>query len=71
MCSAVEAALPCPADLNPDGQVNGFDLAILLGEWTGAALYAPCPPHKAADLDVNCKINGFDLAVLLGLWGPC
>jgi hypothetical protein len=27
----------CPADLNGDGQVNGGDLAILLGSW------GPCP----------------------------
>jgi hypothetical protein len=61
----------CLADLNADGIVNGFDLAILLGQWTGAAQYAPCPPRKQADLNGDCRINGFDLATLLGLWGPC
>jgi hypothetical protein len=62
---------PCPADLNGSGTVNGFDLAILLGDWTGAASYVPCPPHEQADLNQDCKVNGFDLALLLGAWGAC
>lgn len=69
-----EAFLPVPerlspADLNDDGDVDGFDLALLLGQWTGAASYAPCPPYVAADLNCDCTINGFDLALLLGAWG--
>jgi hypothetical protein len=62
---------PCPGDLNDDCTVNGFDLALLLGQWTGAATYPSCPPHAAADLNLDCKINGFDLASLLAGWGPC
>jgi hypothetical protein len=58
-----------PADLNGDGIVNGFDLALLLGAWTGAATYAPCAPALPADLNLDCKINGLDLATLLGDWG--
>jgi trimeric autotransporter adhesin len=58
-----------PADLNGDGVVNGLDLALLLGAWTGAASYAPCPPHAPADPNSDCKVNGFDLALLLGAWG--
>jgi glucose/arabinose dehydrogenase len=57
------------ADLNDDGVVNGFDLALLLGQWTGAATYSPCPPMIQADFNGDCKINGIDLAVLLGAWG--
>jgi glucose/arabinose dehydrogenase len=56
-------------DLNDDGVVNGFDLALLLGQWTGAATYSPCPPMIQADFNGDCKINGIDLAVLLGAWG--
>lgn len=62
---------PCPADLNGDLIVNGFDLALLLGEWTGAATYDPCRPALAADLSGDCRVNGFDLALLLGAWGAC
>ena len=29
-----EAALPCAADLNADGVVDGIDLGILLSAWT-------------------------------------
>lgn len=61
--------IPDPADLNGDGSVGGFDLALLLGAWTGAATYDPCPPIEDADLNGDCKINGMDLAILLGAWG--
>jgi hypothetical protein len=56
-------------DLNCDGEVDGFDLALLLGQWTGAATYSPCPPAIQADFNGDCKINGIDLALLLGAWG--
>jgi hypothetical protein len=62
---------PCVADLDGGGSVNGLDLALLLGAWTGAAMYAPCPPYQPADFNDDCKVNGLDLALLLGAWGPC
>lgn len=58
-----------PADLSGDGIVSGFDLALLLGAWTGAASYDPCAPALPADLNLDCKVNGVDLALLLGDWG--
>jgi hypothetical protein len=58
-----------PADLDCDGDVDGFDLGLLLGQWTGAASYAPCPPHAPADLNADCKVNGFDLSLVLAAWG--
>jgi hypothetical protein len=69
--AAATPSIPCPADFNASGGVNGLDLAILLGDWTGAATYVPCPPHEAVDLNTDCKVNGLDLAILLGSWGPC
>jgi hypothetical protein len=52
-----------PADLDGDGDVDGFDLAILLAAW-GKCGPGACP----ADLDGNGTVNGFDLAILLAAW---
>jgi hypothetical protein len=52
---------PCTGDLDNNGDVNGADLAILLGGWGGAA----------GDLNNNGTTDGADLAILLGAWGPC
>jgi hypothetical protein len=56
--------IPCPADLNGDGQVDAADLAILLGSW------GPCPDCNA-DFDLDDFVDAADLAVLLGEWGSC
>lgn len=53
---------PCPADLNGDGQVNGADLGVLLGNFGGSGV---------GDLDQNGIVDGADLGRLLGTWGPC
>ena len=47
------------ADVNNDGQVDGQDLAIVLGTW------------GTADGDINGDgtTNGLDLALILGNWG--
>ena len=49
-------------DLDGDGMVGPFDLALLLGNW---GLCECCP----ADLDGNGIVGPFDLALLLGDWG--
>ncbi len=56
---------PCPADLDGNGEVSAFDLALLLGSW------GPCEGDCPADLDGNGEVSAFDLALLLGNWGPC
>ncbi len=64
----------CAEDLDGDGVVEAFDLAILLGAW------GPCPKSCvpgdpvdtcAADLSGDCVVEAFDLALVLGNWGPC
>jgi hypothetical protein len=69
--ASAASSAPCPADFDASGGVNGLDLAQLLGQWSGAATYAPCPPPKPQDLNGDCKVNGLDLALLLGAWGAC
>ncbi len=54
-----------PADLNGDGAVGPFDLAILLGAWGPCPDEAPCPP----DFNGDGIVNAPDLAQLLGSWG--
>jgi hypothetical protein len=48
-----------PGDLNGDGIVNSFDLAILLDNWGGSGL---------GDLNSDGIVNSFDLAILLDNW---
>jgi hypothetical protein len=50
-------------DLNDDGDVNGADLGLLLGQW------GPCD-GACADLNGDDEVNGADLGILLGSWGP-
>ncbi|MCH8881158.1 MAG: endonuclease [Planctomycetes bacterium] len=59
-----ECDAACPQDLDGDGQVEAFDLAILLGSWGPCE---GCPTDFNGDGDVNAA----DLAILLGAWGAC
>ncbi len=69
---ALDVPLLHPGDLDCDGDVDPFDLALLLGNW------GPCPdactpgdpPTCLADFDHDCDVDAFDLAFLLGNWGP-
>jgi hypothetical protein len=62
-----ESPFACLGDFNTDGEVDGADLAVLLGAW-GA-----CSPKGACEVDLNQdgEVDGADLAILLGNWGPC
>ena len=62
--SWVNANEHCAADLDGDGQVEAFDLAILLGAW------GPCE-GCSTDFNGDGVVEAFDLAILLGAWGPC
>ena len=61
----VEKKSPCPADLNGDAIVNGFDLGAMLNSW------GKCRGDCAADLDGNGIVDGGDLGALLSAWGAC
>jgi len=55
---------PCPWDLNGDGTVGAFDLALVLGFW------GPNPGHPS-DINGDGEVGPLDLALVLGNWGPC
>ncbi len=54
--------VPLISDLDQDGDVDGADLATLLGAW------GPCPVTCSGDFDCSGSIDAADLAVLLGAW---
>ncbi len=54
----------CPQDLDGDGSVGPFDLALLLGNW------GPCEGCPA-DFNGDDVVNAADLAQVLGAWGMC
>ena len=53
----------CPADLNHDHSVDGFDLGVLLADWGCTSC--------ASDLTGDGNVDGADLSVILGAWGMC
>jgi hypothetical protein len=57
---------PIVGDLNSDGQVDIFDLSIMLHWW-----HKPAPPAPWINPDLNGDgiVNIFDLSILLGHWG--
>ena len=57
-----DSCVACPADLSGDGQVNGFDLSLVLAGWGN-----PGP----ADLNQDGTIDGLDLTAVLAAWGSC
>ncbi len=54
----------CPEDIDGDGVVGTFDLALVLGFW------GPCGGCDM-DLDGDGIVGPLDLALVLGFWGPC
>lgn len=62
LTNTTPCAPPCPADINGDGQVNGADLGLLIGNWGGSG---------TGDLNNDGLVNGADLGILIGNWGPC
>lgn len=56
-----QVIVPDPADLNQDGDVDGKDLALVLGSW------GPCA-GCVADITDDGVVDGNDLAIVLGGW---
>lgn len=56
----------CPADLNDDGFVDGYDLSIMLGFWNTNPTSMP-----QADINADGVVNAIDLGFVLAGWGAC
>ena len=56
----------CFEDANADGNVDGFDLGILLSQWGTCA-----PVACQCDFNGDGSVNGNDLGLLLSKWGAC
>lgn len=59
-------ANPCPADLNGDGDVESYDLSVVLAAWGTVN----SPANLVLD-NGSPTVDGADLAFLLAAWGPC
>jgi hypothetical protein len=58
-----ECIIPCPADHDGNGVVDGADLSQFLGAWETT--------DPEYDYDGNGMVDGGDLTFLLGEWGDC
>jgi hypothetical protein len=57
---------PCPGDITGGGQINGVDLAAILGAWgTDGQGKLDC------DINDDGTVDAQDLAIVLGGWGNC
>jgi hypothetical protein len=61
---AYEYQIPCPWDLDGDGNVNVVDLLMVIASWGPCA---GCP----ADFNVDGLVNVVDLLALIANFGPC
>jgi hypothetical protein len=59
--------VPCIADIDANGVVNGVDLAILLDKWGTSG----GKDYPAADIDRSGVVDGADLSQVLNAWGLC
>jgi hypothetical protein len=62
----ITEVIPCLADINGSNDVDGVDLAAVLGAWgtSGQGFYN-------TDITNDGIVDGADLAFVLSGWGPC
>jgi hypothetical protein len=65
-CEQSVSCIPCDADVDESGAVNGVDLAGLLNNWGSSGGKQP-----RSDIDGNGVVDAMDLSFLLNAWGPC
>ena len=60
-----DAACSCFGDLDGDGLVGGFDLAVVLSGWQNG------PGSNEGDLSGDGETDAVDLSLILANWGSC
>ena len=58
--------LPCPGDLDQNGEVDASDLGLLIAAWnTDGSIF------EGSDINGDGIVSAADLGLLIGAWGPC
>ena len=65
-CEGAGLCLPCRADVDQSGSVNGVDLAAILNNWGTSGGKQP-----RSDVNGDGIVDGADLAEVLNSWGSC
>jgi hypothetical protein len=65
-CEGAGTCLPCRADIDQSGAVNGVDLAAILNNWGTSGGKQP-----RSDVNADGIVDGADLAEVLNGWGSC
>lgn len=68
---APQAATTCAGDLDDDGEVNAFDLALVIGGWGTGSAGACQSTGPLGDADGDGTVNAADLTIVLAAWGEC
>jgi Dockerin type I domain len=65
-CEGSGICLPCRADIDQSGAINGVDLAAVLNNWGTSGGKQP-----RSDVNADGIVDGSDLAEVLNGWGSC
>ena len=58
--------IPCPGDLDQNGEVDASDLGLLIAAWNTDGSIV-----EGSDLKGDGIVCAADLGLLIGAWGPC
>ena len=58
--------LPCPGDLDQNGEVDASDLGLLIAAWNTDGSIV-----EGSDINGDGTVSAADLGLLIGAWGVC
>jgi hypothetical protein len=58
--------LPCPGDLDQNGEVDASDLGLLIAAWNTDGSIV-----DGSDINGDGVVSAADLGLLIGAWGVC